>query len=133
MRGPPVVVDCPHETHNSINERRAEGGRMTRLTKPVHRMSASALDGSFGPDRNKRVVITLVPGNGESTPDMLALRPERTRRAERIAVIDVYRYAMQCRVHQEINQKMREHKARRDERLASQRIARAEKRLVRPL
>jgi len=107
----------------------AGGCCMTKLTKPVHRLSLSTLDGTFGSDRNKRVVITLIPGN----PDVFELRPERTRRPEQIAVIDVYRFALRSRVNREVLERARQRKERKAERLAALRIARAEKRLTRPL
>lgn len=106
---------------------------MTELSKPLHRITRGKLSGDFGPDRNKRVVITLIPGNGETIPDILAIRPERTRRAEQIAVIDCYRFAMRGRVNREVLERARQRKERKAIRLAAQRQARAEKRLTRPL
>lgn len=102
---------------------------MTPLTKPVHRLAAQTLDGSFGPDRGRHLTITLVPGNGGTVPDMIVLRPHGTRRAERIAAIDVYRFALRCRANRETLEKARDRKARKAERLASQRVARFDKRL----
>lgn len=96
---------------------------MTPLNKPVTRRSDTALDGSFGPDRNKRIVVTLHPGG------RIELRPERTRRPETIHLLDVYRYALRCRVGREQLEKARERKAKKAERLARQRQERAEKRL----
>ena len=102
---------------------------MTTLTKPVSRVTPGKLDGTFGPDRNKRVVITLIPGDGENRPDMLELRPERTRRPEQVAVIDCYRFALRCRVNRQVLEKARERKSRKAARLAALRVQRAEKRL----
>lgn len=102
---------------------------MTTLSKPIHRVTSATLDGSFGPDRNKRVVVTLVPGDGRGIPDTIQLRPQRTRRAETIAVMDVYRYALRCRVNLLILAKARERKSKKAERLARARQDRAEKRL----
>jgi len=61
---------------------------------------------------------------------MLELRPLGTRRPERIAVLDVYRLALRCRVNLLVLEKARARKAAKAERLASQRQARAEKRLT---
>jgi len=97
---------------------------MTTLTKPVRRMTNGKLDGSYGPDRDKRIAVTLLPG------DMLQLRPERTRRAETIALIDVYRYAVRCRVNASVLERARAKKESRAIRLAADRQKRAEKRLI---
>lgn len=105
---------------------------MTRLTKPVHRVTSTSLDGSFGPDRDRRIVITLVPGR-DGIADLLQLRPERTRRPETVSVADVYRYALRCRINKTVLDKAREKKARKALRLASERQTRAEKRLLRPI
>lgn len=96
---------------------------MTSLTKPVTRKSDAALDGSFGPDRNKRIVVTLHPGG------LIELRPERTRRAEKMHLVDVYRYALRCRVNRGQLEKARERKEKKALRLARQRQERAERKL----
>lgn len=82
------------------------------------------LDGSFGPDRGKKIVLTILP-NG-----MLELRPEKTRRAEQVHMLDVYRFALRCRVNRGQLEKARAKKEARAIRLAAQRQQRAEKRLV---
>jgi len=96
---------------------------VTALTKPVSRRSDSRLDGSFGPDRDKRIVVTLHPDG------RIELRPERTRRAEVVHLVDVYRWAVRCRADQLARTKRAEKKARHDQRLADQRQRRAERRL----
>jgi hypothetical protein len=96
---------------------------VTALTKPVTRKADVALDGSFGPDRDKRIVVTIHPGG------LLTLRPERTRRAETIALLDVYRFAIRCRVGRGQLEKARAAKERKALRLARQRQERAEKQL----
>ena len=95
----------------------------------VKRVTRSALDGAFGPDSGKRVVLTFVPGDGKAIKDLLYLRPLRTRRSESIAVIDVYRFALRSRVNAEVLAKARARKERKAIRLAAQRQARAERRL----
>jgi hypothetical protein len=97
---------------------------MTKLNKPVARISDVQLDGSFGPDRNRRIVVTIHP-NGT-----LELRPERTRRSETIHLLDAYRFALRCRVNRITLEKARTKKAKRAERLARARQERAEKRLT---
>lgn len=90
---------------------------MTPLRKTVSRITNTALDGCFGPDRGRRIVITLVPGNGDTVHDLIQLRPHGTRRSEQIAAVDVYRYAMRCRVGKE----------QRDKALAKAQAAKARK------
>lgn len=87
---------------------------MTPLHKPVTRRTIGALDGSFGPDRGKRLVSTLDRG------DLITIRPERSRRAEQVSLFDVYRFAIRCRVNRAHLEKARIKK----EKLAAVRVAR---------
>jgi hypothetical protein len=95
----------------------------------VVRVTAGDLDGTFGPDRGRRMVVAFLPGDGKGIPDIISLRPLRTRRAEQVAVVDVYRWALKCRVNRELLEKARDRKSRKAERLARQRQERAEKKL----
>lgn len=106
---------------------------MTILVKPVVRRSQSTLDGSFGPDRGRAIVVKLVPGDGKLIDDLIELRPERTRRIERIAVIDVYRFAVRCRAQREALEKARAAKEKKAERLARERLDRAERKFRKSL
>jgi hypothetical protein len=65
---------------------------VTELLKPVYRVTVGALDGSFGPDRGRRLVAGFAPG------DLIEIRPQGTRRTERVSLLDVYRYAVRCRI-----------------------------------
>lgn len=87
-------------------------------------VTRQALGAAFGPDRARKLVISYAPEK-----DLLVLRPAGTTRAEVIALADVYRYAVRCRVGRALLEKARERKAKRAERLARQRQERAEKRL----
>lgn len=102
---------------------------MTILNKPVTRATKSALGACFGPDRERKIIVTLVPGNGLAVPDLIMLRPQRTQRTESLPLEAVYRYAIQCRVNCQRLEKARAKK----ERLKAQReraaIARADKKL----
>lgn len=104
---------------------------MTVLKRSVRRLTNTALGSSFGRDRAKRIVITIIPGNGRDVEDRLELRPERTRRPESVNVADVYRWALRCRVNSGVLAKARERKAKKAIRVAFQRQARAERRLLR--
>jgi hypothetical protein len=96
--------------------KRNHNGSITRKTR-------ATLDRTFGPDHDKAIIVTLHPDG------RIELRPERTRRSETLSLIDVYRYAIRCRVGRGQLEKARERKARKAERLARQRQERAEKRL----
>lgn len=99
------------------------------VSSKVVRVTRADLDGSFGKDSGRRIVVAFVPGDGDKIHDLLELRPLGTRRPETIAVMDVYRYALRCRVNREVLEKARERKAKRAVRLASERQARAERKL----
>lgn len=63
----------------------------TALTSRVSRITTSVLDGSFGSDKHKRLVVTLIP-----TPDcdLIELRPAGTDRAETLTLAECYRIAV---------------------------------------
>ncbi|MCC7375419.1 MAG: hypothetical protein IT581_12260, partial [Verrucomicrobiales bacterium] len=103
---------------------------MTPLRKPITRSTAVELDGHFGTDRGKRLVVTLIPGR-PGAPDMIELRPLGTRRAERIAVMDVYQYALRSRVSRDLLAKARAVKARRAEAREKRRLDAQTRRLAR--
>lgn len=106
---------------------------MTRLEKPLHRLTKIELSGRYGPDSGRRIAITLLPGNGDTVPDAILLWPAGTRRKERLNLDDVYLYAVRCRVNRELLERARAKKEKKAERLAAERQRRAEKRLTRPL
>lgn len=97
---------------------------MTTLKKPVKRVTNVPLGGFFGPDRHRRIVVTLIPGNGKDVPDLIEMRPEGTRRPEKLAVIDVYRMAIRSRVNAGVLEKARAKKAKKDERRARAKMMR---------
>lgn len=99
----------------------------------VRRATVGTLPARFGPDRDKRLVLTYTPGDGDKVPDMLTLRPLRTKRSESIAVLDVYAYAMRCRVNLAVLEKVRGRKAAKQLKREARAIRAAEKRLTRPI
>ena len=102
---------------------------MTKLSKPIHRLTNTELSGCYVPDRGRKIVVTLVPSPHEGVPDQLVLRPAGTRRGEVLNVDDCYAYALKCRSNRLWAQKMAGRKAKKAIRLAAQRQMRAEKRL----
>jgi hypothetical protein len=102
---------------------------MTTLKKPVSRTTLTPLSGFYGPDRGKRLVVTISPGNGNDVPDLLTLRPHGTRRPETVALIDVYAWALRCRCNKANMDKLRAKKAAKADRLARARLARQVRRV----
>lgn len=95
---------------------------MTTLKKPVARLTRSTLGPFFGPDRDKRLVVSFVPGDGAD--DLIQIRPERSRRVETLTLAAVYRYALTCRVNCAQLAKAREKKAAKERRRAENRLRR---------
>jgi hypothetical protein len=60
--------------------------------RKLERATKGTLDGSFGADRGKRLLVSFCPG------DLLVLRPLRTQRPEMVSVFDVYRFAIMSRI-----------------------------------
>lgn len=90
--------------------------------KHTHKLRVS-LDGTFGTDRGRRIYLVIY-SNG-----VIELRLERSARRETVHVLDVYRYAVRCRVNRSLLEKAREKKEQKAARLARQRQERAERRL----
>jgi hypothetical protein len=80
---------------------------MTPLNKPCRRITRGALDKAFGADCGRRLVAELAPG------DLLIIRPLGTRRPETVELLDVYIWAIKCRVNLARLEKAREAKARK--------------------
>jgi len=97
---------------------------MTHLKKKLSRVGQCPLGFGFGSDRDKRIVVSLLPGNGGDVDDMIELRPERTRRTETLRVSDIYRYAIQCRLNRTLMEKLRAKKALKKERAQHTRMMR---------
>lgn len=76
----------------------------------VQRRTVGQLGGMFGKDKAKRICVTLEPGNGSDRPDLIVMRPEGTRREERIAVVDAYRIALTGRARLVVLEKARQRK-----------------------
>lgn len=72
---------------------------MTKITKPVTRMSDALIrDGG----KLRRLVVTIFPN------DTLGIRPEKTRRGERISLEAVYGMAVKIRIRDEKNEKAKQ-------------------------
>lgn len=82
---------------------------MTTLSKSVRRSTIGSLDGTYGKDRDKRLIVSLEQG------DLISLRPAKTQRPETVSLFDVYRYAMRCRLNKIQADKNAVKKAKRNE------------------
>jgi len=89
----------------------------------IVRLSQETLDGSFGCDRGRKVVVKLL------RHDLIEMRPYGTYRPVRGKVIDIYRYLVRRTANAEILEKARLKKQLRSIRLARERQRRAERRL----
>lgn len=87
----------------------------------VWRVTKGELDGSFGPDRNRPLVVGLCAG------DTLAFRPHGTRRLVTISLIDVYRITLKRRAEQLYASKQEEKKKHRSVRRALRQLNSAHK------
>lgn len=105
---------------------------MTPLNNHVTRRTNAALDGSFGRDKYRPLVVTLIPGT-DDVPDLLEVRPYGTRRAERIAICDIYRLAIRARVANANLERARVAKARKAAARESRALDRAAKKLKQPI
>lgn len=99
---------------------------MTGLDRAVTRRTIDGLSGNFGPDRGKRLVVTLAYAGGRDT---IRIRPERSRREEVIALEDVYHFAIRARANRESLEKARAKKQQQAEARERRRIADADRRL----
>jgi hypothetical protein len=105
---------------------------MTPLKAKISRRGNCALDGSFGLDKRRRIVATLVPGT-DLVPDMIELRPEGTRRPVQIALCDVYRSALRAQAARATLERARATKARKADARARRALDRAAAKLRQPL
>lgn len=92
-------------------------------SSPAKAVTRDELDGSFGVDRGRKLIVSLEAG------DVIVLRAARTKRAYTIKASDVYRWAIKCAANRATLEKARSKKVQRANRLESQRIARADRKM----
>lgn len=66
-----------------------------RRPAPALRATEEPLGAGFGPDKHRRLVVSLVAG------DLIVFRPERLREGVTIRAVDAYRWALQCKAEAE--------------------------------
>ena len=90
---------------------------------PARAVTRDSLDGSFGADRGRKLIVSLEAG------DIIAIRPARTQRTFQAKAADVFRWLIQCRANVARLEKARAAKERKAERRASERVTRADRKL----
>ena len=91
---------------------------------PVRARTVEPLGGAFGPDRAKRLIVSLERG------DQIVIRPERTGRKLQAAAVDIYRWLVRNEASRALLEKARAAKERKATRLADLRAKRATRRLM---
>lgn len=117
---------------NTIGERLLYDSSGVRIgTEPavVERISKDTLDGGHGPDKHKRLVVSLKPG------DLVTLRVERSRadRELSITVFDLWSILVRRKADKLWALKMQERKAKKKALREARQIANADRRLRRQL
>jgi len=103
--------------------RDSAGAIIDMKESPACAVTRDTLGHGFGPDSDKRLVVTLALG------DLITCRPARTKRVLSIKASDLWHYLNRCAANLRTLELARERKARKATRLAAQRQQRAEKRL----
>jgi hypothetical protein len=99
------------------------GAIIGQKESPVRAATVESLDGSFGPDRGRRLIVSL------EGKELIVIRPFGTRRKSIATAKDVFRWMLQCEANKRLADRMREKKSAKATRLAAQRQARAEAKL----
>jgi hypothetical protein len=105
-------------------DRDETGAAVGQKLSPARAKTVGTLGRNYGPDRDRRLVVSLDAG------DVVSVRPERTARALTITAQDLYAYLLRCQANRAVLEKARTSKARKAQRLASLRQKRAERRLI---
>ena len=100
-------------------------GVETLVPSPVRAVTVGELDGSFGPDRGRRLVCSFESG------DVVVIRPQGTQRPLSMRAVDLYRYFIRNEANKVVLEKARIRKQRLAEQRINARIARADAKLRR--
>jgi hypothetical protein len=117
-----------NDMRNFGNKRPVRDGDGTIISfkeSPSRAVTLGTLGGNHGPDRNRRLVVSLVDG------DLIEFRPYGTKRTYQAPATAVYEWLLRSQAQSKQMAKLRERKAAKQQRLADQRQRRAEKRLFR--
>jgi hypothetical protein len=106
-----------------VAKRNADGTVQTKtVASEVTRITRGTLDGHFGRDSGRRLVVTLRDG------DILELRPQGTRHALRAVFKDIFAWMHRSKAESTKMARLRERKAQ----IAERRILRRLRRPLRP-
>lgn len=94
---------------------------MTKLTKPVRRVANDELGGAYGSDKRRRLVVTIIPGNGGTVQDIIQLKPEGRREtaAKSALLVDIWSYLLRCEANKSKMEKLRAKLAKKREKEAA--------------
>ena len=119
-----VVKTKDKRTGKLVPKKGADGKPEQKLKEAsVWRVTRNTLGGHFGCDHNRKLVV------GFMSVDQIVFRPQGTRQVLRLNVTDAYRIAIQRKANLVVLERARAKKIVRANRLASARIARADRRL----
>jgi len=100
-----------------------DGKPVTKLENAeVWRVTRGELDGSFGRDRGRKLVVGFI------SPDLLVLYPKGTRQKVTFPVDEIYRTALYRKANITHMAEMRERKVKRQEQRARRRLDAQERR-----
>lgn len=99
------------------------GDMVDSKESPAKAVTQSILGSRHGPDRQRRLVVSLIAG------DLIEFRPYGTSRKYVVGAVEAYEWLLRTKANCALLEKARAKKAKRAERLARQRQERAEKRL----
>jgi len=119
-----VIKTKDKRTGKLVPKKGADGKPEQKLKEAsVWRVTRNTLGGHFGCDHNRKLVV------GFMSVDQIVFRPQGTRQVLRLNVTDAYRIAIQRKANLVVLERARAKKIVRANRLASARIARADRRL----
>lgn len=104
-------------------ERNEAGEIVGFKPSPARAITFAGLSCFHGPDRGRKLVVSLEPG------DLITIRPAGTRRTHQISAFDVYAFMLRSEANRLTLERARARKAKRAARLAAQRQLRAERKL----
>jgi hypothetical protein len=100
-----------------------DGNPVTRIENAeVWRVTREVLDGSFGRDRGRKLVVGFI------APDLLVLYPKGTRQKVTFPIDEIYRTALYRKANIAHMQDMRDRKSKRQEQRARRRLDAQERR-----
>lgn len=107
--------------------RDAAGLMVAEIEAPARAVTREELDGSFGSDRGRKLVVSLDAG------DLVSIRPHGTRRTIQVRAVDLFRFALRCAASRVTLEKARVRKERMSVVRERRAIAAADRKLTQSL